>query len=82
MQGTLSHISSDTLTEQGSKEQTNVYYRAHVRINPDNRNPKLAAVVLKPGMTATVDVQTNRRSVLKYMAKPLYRAFGGAMNER
>lgn len=82
LQGTLSHISSDTLTEQGSKDQTNVYYRAHVRINPGNRNPKLAAVVLKPGMTATVDVQTNRRSLFKYIAKPLYKAFGGAMNER
>jgi adhesin transport system membrane fusion protein len=33
-------------------------------------------------MTATVDIQTGRRSVLKYLAKPIYKAFGGAMNER
>ena len=45
-------------------------------------NSKLAGVELKPGMTATVDIRTGHRSVLKYLAKPVYRAFGGAMNER
>ena len=45
-------------------------------------NPMLAAVVLKPGMTASVDIKTGRRSVLKYLAKPIYKAFGGALNER
>jgi multidrug efflux pump subunit AcrA (membrane-fusion protein) len=45
-------------------------------------NPKLAEVALKPGMTATVDIRTGRRSVLKYLAKPVYTAFAGAMNER
>ena len=45
-------------------------------------NLKLASVELKPGMTATVDVRTGHRSVLKYLAKPVYKAFGGAMNER
>jgi adhesin transport system membrane fusion protein len=42
----------------------------------------LADVVLKPGMTATVDIRTSSRSVLKYLAKPVFKAFGGAMNER
>ena len=37
---------------------------------------------LKPGMTATVDIRTGQRSVLKYLAKPVYKAFSGAMNER
>jgi adhesin transport system membrane fusion protein len=41
-------------------------------------NPKLANVPLKPGMTATVDIRT----VLQYLAKPVFKAFGGAMNER
>ena len=42
----------------------------------------LAAVVFKPGMTATVDIKTGHRSVLKYLAKPVYVAFAGALNER
>lgn len=83
-QGTLSYISSDTLTEQGSNDQVNTYYRARVSLNADKSklNPKLAQVSLKPGMTATVDIRTASRSILKYLAKPVFKTFGGAMNER
>ncbi|MDP2786707.1 MAG: HlyD family efflux transporter periplasmic adaptor subunit [Pseudomonadota bacterium] len=83
-QGTLSYISSDTLTEQGSNGQTTTYYRAHVRLDADKAkaNPKLANAPLKPGMTATVDIRTASRTILQYLAKPVFKAFGGAMNER
>ena len=37
-------------------------------------------------MTALVDIRTDSRtdsrSILKYLAKPVFKAFGGAMNER
>lgn len=82
LQGTLSYISSDTLTEQGSNGQSATFYRAQVRLDAEQRNPKLADVPLKPGMTATVDIRTNSRSILQYLAKPVFKAFGGAMNER
>jgi len=84
LQGILSYISADTLVEQGANGQTLTYYRAHVRLDEDKNksNIKLADVSLKPGMTATVDIRTNSRSVLKYLAKPVFKAFGGAMNER
>lgn len=83
-QGTLSYISSDTLTEQGSNGQTATYYRAHVSLDADKAkiNPKLANVSLKPGMTATADIRTASRSILQYLAKPVFKTFGGAMNER
>lgn len=86
--GTLGYISSDTLTEQVGNGPAITYYRAHVRLDQDARNagsptnPKLAQVSLKPGMTATVDIRTARRSVLQYLAKPVFKTFGGAMNER
>jgi len=37
---------------------------------------------LKPGMTAMVNIRTGQRSVLKYLAEPVYMAFAGALNER
>jgi len=82
--GNLTYLSSDTLTEQGANGQVNSYYRAQVRLDPEQArdNPKLADVALKPGMTATVDIRTGRRSVLKYLVKPVYTAFAGALNER
>ncbi len=82
LMGKLVYISSDTLAEQAPNGQTSSYYRAHVRLNPEQTNPLLAKVDLKPGMTATVDVRTGTRSVLQYLAKPIYKAFGGALNER
>lgn len=57
-----------------------------MRLDPEQAraqpNPKLADVALKPGMTATVDIRTGQRSVLKNLTKPMYKAFAGAMNER
>ncbi|MES9963825.1 MAG: HlyD family efflux transporter periplasmic adaptor subunit [Candidatus Sedimenticola sp. 20ELBAFRAG] len=84
LHGTLDYISSDTLTEQSSDGQSNTYYRARIRLDAEagKHNPKLAHVDLKPGMTALVDVKTDSRTVLQYLAKPIYRAFGGAMTER
>jgi adhesin transport system membrane fusion protein len=86
LEGSLVYLSSDTLVEQGANGQSTSYYRAHVKLDTDKArshpNSMLAAVEFKPGMTATVDIKTGRRSVLKYLAKPIYRAFGGAMNER
>jgi adhesin transport system membrane fusion protein len=86
LEGTLTYISSDTLAEQGANGQTNSHYRAQVRLDAERAkthpNPMLSKVALKPGMTASVDIRTGNRSVLKYLLKPIYKAFGGAMNER
>lgn len=84
LQGVLSYVSADTLTEQDGSSQTITYYRGQVQVDTDKSkaNPKLANVPLKPGMTATVDIRTDSRSVLQYLAKPVFKAFGGAMNER
>lgn len=84
LRGMLSHIGSDTLTETGADGKPTTYYRAHVRFEADKNktNPKLADVELKPGMTATVDIRTDTRSVLQYLAKPIVKAFSGALNER
>jgi adhesin transport system membrane fusion protein len=86
LEGKLVYLSPDTLAEQGPNGQTMTYYRAQVRVDAarDRREPnqKLGSMVLKPGMTATVDIRTGNRSVLQYLAKPIYKAFAGAMNER
>jgi adhesin transport system membrane fusion protein len=85
LQGTLTYLSSDTLTEQSSNgAAASTFYRGRVQFNEaaTQANHKLSLSTLKPGMTATVDIRTNARSVLQYIAKPIFKAFGGAMNER
>ncbi len=84
LEGVLTYISADTLTEKSKGEGAASYYRVQVKLDKDAQanNPKLANVVIKQGMTASIDIKTNRRTVLQYLAKPVLRAFSGALNER
>lgn len=82
VQGELVYISSDTLQEQGPNGQAQIFYRARVRLLPTATQPKLQPIVLKPGLTATVDILTGQRSVMRYLIKPIARSLSGALNER
>jgi adhesin transport system membrane fusion protein len=98
LQGTLSYISSDTLSEAGPGGSTQTYYRIQVALDPAQAShpTKLASTKpltsgpiqhldmtsLKPGMTATLDIRTRTRTVMHYLTKPVQKAFSGALHER
>jgi adhesin transport system membrane fusion protein len=99
LQGTLSYISSDTLSESGPNGALLTYYRVQIQINPDSaiaqsnkdkrwffqpnpNNSSLSLNELKPGMTATLDIQIRSRTLLQYLTKPVQKAFSGALHER
>lgn len=82
LDGKLIYVSPDVLVEQGPSGQALTYYRAHVRLNEKQSNPKAGLIVVKLGMTGTVDVQTGSRSVFRYLTKPIFKSFNGALNER
>ena len=86
VQGTLRYISPDTLTEQGAGGQSQIYYRALVALDwaatQKHSSGRIQAKDIKPGMTATADVLTGKRSVLTYLIKPISRAFSGALTQR
>ena len=82
LQGRLVYLSSDTLSEQGPGGAPTIYYRGHVLLDPQQSNPRLSPEQLKAGMTASIDIQTGRSTVLAYIAKPILRAFSGAMSQK
>ena len=83
LKGQLTHISPDTLSEQGSRGETNVFYRIQVRLDADqSHNPRSQDIVIKSGMTTSLDIRTGERTVLQYLIKPIFKAFQGAMTER
>ncbi len=84
LNGILVYLSSDTLTEQQEGTQMNTFYRAYIQVQKDKyqENPKLSVSDLKPGMTATTDIRTKNRTVLKYIIKPIARAFDGALKQK
>ena len=84
LEGELIYLSSDTLTEKGDDGSAFTYYRARARVNEAAKqsNPKFADLRLRPGMTANVDIRTAKRTVLQFIAKPILRAFSGALTQR
>jgi len=83
LKGRLTHISPDTLSEQGSRGETNVFYRIQVRLDADqSHNPRAQDIGIKSGMTTSLDIRTGERTVLQYLIKPIFKAFQGALTER
>ena len=83
MNGIITYVSADALKEESRTGATN-YYRAKLSINEQEvkRSNRAGDIEVRPGMTATIDIQTGQRSVLSYLFKPLTKTFTGALGER
>lgn len=80
--GKLVFISADTLTEN-LKQNEDPYYRVHVRTSgrqfSKNQNARMEIL---PGMTATVEIQTGRKTVFQYLTKPIVKTMSESLGER
>ena len=79
LQGTLTHISADTIVDEVDKQN---YYLVRIKTDKNylgNKGKKLNIIV---GMTADVDVITGKKTVLNYILKPLLRARENVLSER
>lgn len=82
LHGELTYLSADTLSEQGPDGRSQVYYRAKVRLNDFAPGSRIQADHVKAGMTASLDIRTGTRSVLRFITKPIMRAFSGALGQK
>ena len=79
LNATLEQISADTITN----EEGESFYKINVRTNRDFLVAKDGAVLpIIPGMVASVDIITGRKSILSYLLKPVLRAQAEALRER
>jgi adhesin transport system membrane fusion protein len=82
MTGRVNYVSPDSLQEE-SKGGVITYYRVKVSISEkDYKNTKSGDIEIRPGMTATVDIQTGKRSILSYLIKPITKTFTESFGER
>ena len=82
MQGKVSYISPDVLTEE-SKQGPVTYYRVRIEItNAEFKGEKAKEIHLRPGLTATVEIKALERTVLSYLTKPISKTFSQSMGER
>lgn len=83
MSGKVVYVSADSLQED-TKNGPMSFYRVKVAITEKDfkRNERINDIEVRPGMTATVDIQTGKRSVLSYLLKPVTKTFTEAFGER
>ncbi len=78
LEGKIEHVSADSIVPQ----QGEPYYIAHVRTASNAIDYYGKKLSIAPGMLASVDVITGRRSILYYLTKPINRARERALTER
>lgn len=82
LKGEVSYISADTLNED-VRNNEEPYYRVQVKTSGRNlvgRNTE--SIVIQPGMTGTVEINTGQKTVLSYLTKPITKTFSESMGER
>lgn len=80
--GTLEHIGADTVTPERPGERAESYYPVQVRTRGSTPTGASAALSLMPGMVASVDIHTGRKTVLHYLLKPIVKVRDGMLRER
>ncbi len=82
LDGTVSYISADTLNED-VRNNEQPYYRVQIKTSERNlvgRNNE--RIEIQPGMTATVEIKTGKKTVLRYLTKPITKTLSESMGER
>jgi len=82
LDGELTYLSPDTLREETAREEIK-YYRGTVRTHASQlKNPNNEKVQIITGMTASVDIKTGERTIMKYLLQPLTRGLSESLHER
>nr|WP_319534786.1 HlyD family type I secretion periplasmic adaptor subunit [uncultured Vibrio sp.] len=76
LEGELEHISADTTQD----DEGNSFYIVRVRTEKTNFGQD-ADLPIIPGMTASVDIITGKRTVLEYLLEPILKAKTNALKE-
>jgi len=76
--GTIREISSDAVADP----KLGLVYIARIALARETIDRDGEAVALTPGMSATVDIRTGRRSIASYLLGPVARRASEAGHER
>ena len=74
----LEHISADSITD----EKGNSFYLARLRTTKNYLGTEEDPLPIIPGMIASVDILTGKKTILSYLLKPVLRARYMALRER
>lgn len=75
----LEQIGADTITDEDGKT---TYYLIKLRTDKSHLGTPEKPLLIIPGMVASVDIITGKKSILSYLLKPILRAKAEALRER
>lgn len=78
LKGTLEQISPDTVTDKDGKS----FYIIRLRTDKNHLGTDEKPLLIIPGMVASVDIITGKKTVMAYLLKPILRARAEAFRER
>ncbi|MBM7060392.1 HlyD family type I secretion periplasmic adaptor subunit [Pseudomonas sp. UL073] len=78
LQAELEQIGADTVTD----EKGNSFYVIKLRTRKSHLGSDDKPLLIIPGMVATADIMTGKKSILSYLLKPIIRARAEALRER
>ncbi len=79
LEGSVEVISSDSFLDEVNKEN---YYKVTIRTKESSLQKGNEILPIIPGMVATADIITGKKSVLDYILKPIVKARHEALRER
>jgi membrane fusion protein, adhesin transport system len=75
-------VSADTFTDERSRAADgNPHYKVMLSVASDQLTERQRNLQIRPGMQATVELQTGSKTIMSYLIKPLYRG-SEALRER
>ena len=81
LEGKIIEISADSIVDKESKEGKS-YYRVLVKTNKNYLERNGTKLPIIPGMVASVDIVTGKKSILDFLLKPILKVKQDSLHER
>jgi adhesin transport system membrane fusion protein len=79
LEAKLEQIGADTITDEDKKT---TYYPIRLRTEKSHLGSDDKPLLIIPGMVATVDIKTGKKTIMSYLLKPIIKAQTEALRER
>lgn len=81
LDGTVTYISPDALTEKTAQGET-TYYQVNVAVkNVEKIRQQAGEIELQAGLTGTVEIYTGEKTMLQYLLKPVIKTLSESLTE-
>ncbi|OUR69519.1 secretion protein HylD [Arcobacter sp. 31_11_sub10_T18] len=81
LDGQIIEISADSIVDEKSKDQKS-YYKIVIKTDKNYLEKDGKKLPIIPGMVASVDIVTGKKTILDFMLKPILKTKQGALHER